>query len=140
VKSFFSSRVSKFNALMTLCVLGVNTFSFPAVAAPQEVCVRTSAGDIACGTPVPRRTQTNSKMSPTEWGIDRSGLDYSNFDLTDSDPTLCLNACAIDSSCKAWTYVKPNTIQGPNPRCWLKYAIPSPRQSPCCVSGTKTRE
>jgi hypothetical protein len=60
VKSFFSSRVSKFNALMTLCALGVNTFSCPAMGAPQEVCVRTSAGDITCGTPVSRSAQTNS--------------------------------------------------------------------------------
>ncbi|MGA7933804.1 MAG: hypothetical protein WCA35_09675, partial [Kovacikia sp.] len=33
----------------------------------------------------------------------------------------------------------PNTIQGPNPRCWLKHTVPSQRVNSCCVSGTKTR-
>ena len=54
MKSFFSSRVSKFNALMTLCALGATTLSFPGMAAPQEVCVRTATGDVVCGMPVPK--------------------------------------------------------------------------------------
>ncbi|WP_146138406.1 hypothetical protein [Chamaesiphon polymorphus] len=49
MKSFFSSRISKVNALMTLCALGVTTFSSPTMAAPQEACVKTSTGEIVCG-------------------------------------------------------------------------------------------
>jgi hypothetical protein len=36
MKSFFSSRVSKFNASLTLCLLGVSTLSLPVMAVPQE--------------------------------------------------------------------------------------------------------
>ena len=72
-----------------------------------------------------------------EWNVDRMGLDYRNFDLPKADPQLCEEECAADPKCKAWTYVKPNTIQGPRPRCWLKYDVPPPRKSDCCVSGVK---
>jgi len=48
VKSFFSSLVTKFNLLLA-CTIGVVAFSLPAVSAPQEACVKTSAGDIVCG-------------------------------------------------------------------------------------------
>jgi hypothetical protein len=59
VKSFFSSRVSKFNAFMTLCTLGLITVSLPVMAAPPEACVKTSAGDVVCGTPVPKPPKSN---------------------------------------------------------------------------------
>jgi|GEM_PF-3078332 hypothetical protein len=78
-----------------------------------------------------------STMGPMEWDTDRMGQDYSNFDLPKANPALCRDACARDPKCKAWTYVKPNTIQGAKPRCWLKYAVPRPRHSTCCVSGVK---
>lgn len=72
-----------------------------------------------------------------EWNIDRRGLDFSNFDLPKADPKLCRNRCEGNPKCKAWTYVRPHTTQGPNPRCWLKYAIPAPKKNMCCVSGVK---
>ncbi|GEM_PF-4838239 len=84
-----------------------------------------------------RSTSSMPVMGPMEWDTDRMGLDYSNFDLPEADPALCRDACARDSKCKAWTYVKPNTIQGPRPRCWLKYAVPRPSHNTCCVSGVK---
>jgi hypothetical protein len=59
MKSFFSSRVSKLNAFVTLCVLGITTVSLPVMAAPQEACVKTSAGDVVCGTPVPKPLKSN---------------------------------------------------------------------------------
>lgn len=71
-----------------------------------------------------------------EYDTDRPGMDYKNFDLPSSDPNLCVNACAGDPQCKAFTYVKPG-IQGPNARCWLKNSVPASRQSPCCISGIK---
>jgi hypothetical protein len=74
-----------------------------------------------------------------EKGTDRPGSDYDNFDLRADDPSLCLRACEGDRRCRAWTYVHPNTIQGPNPRCWLKDAVPPPQRSHCCVSGVVTR-
>jgi hypothetical protein len=59
VESFFPSCVSKFNAFMTLCTLGLTTGSLPVMAAPQEVCVKTLAGAVVCGTPVPKPPNSN---------------------------------------------------------------------------------
>jgi hypothetical protein len=78
-----------------------------------------------------------ARMSPMEWGYDRPGLDYSSFQQPVDNPANCQSACQRDPRCRAWTYVRPYTIQGPYPRCWLKHAIPQQRQNPCCVSGFK---
>jgi PAN domain len=78
-------------------------------------------------------------MGPMESNIDRMGSDYRNFDLSTADPNLCQASCGQDPTCQAWTYVKPNTIQGPRPRCWLKKAIPLRQSNNCCVSGIKVR-
>jgi len=77
--------------------------------------------------------------SSVEANVDRPGSDFSDFDLPRSDANLCKRACLDSSRCKAWTYVKPNTIQGPNPRCWLKHAVPPAQPGSCCVSGVKGR-
>jgi len=77
------------------------------------------------------------RMSSMDWNTDRPGLDYQNLDLSKDDPKTCQAVCENDPQCKAWTYVKPNTIQGPQPCCWLKHTIPPPQQNTCCVSGTK---
>jgi hypothetical protein len=60
VKSFFSFRVSKLNVLMTLGALGLTTFSFPMTAVAQETCVRTSDGNVVCGTPVAKPRANSS--------------------------------------------------------------------------------
>ncbi len=88
----------------------------------------------------PKKVQCGSRSIPQnsmEWNTDRPGLDFSNFDLPVADPVLCRNSCNSNPRCKAWTYVKPNTIQGPKPRCWLKFAVPKPIPRSCCVSGVK---
>jgi hypothetical protein len=80
------------------------------------------------------------------WGEDamepetiRLGMDYRTFSLSAADPALCRDACARDLQCRAWTYVKPNTMQGPVPRCWLKNGVPAGEAQPCCVSGIVER-
>lgn len=73
--------------------------------------------------------------SSTEPNTNRSGHDYKDFDLLRADPSLCADACMNDPRCRAWTYVKPNTRQGPNPRCWLKSDIPDAKADTCCISG-----
>jgi len=80
---------------------------------------------------------TKSYAKNVEWNTDRPGLDFSNFNLPQANPKLCKIKCDGNPKCKAWTYVKPNTIQGPNPRCWLKHAVPAAKKNSCCVSGTK---
>ena len=93
---------------------------------PNNCCV----SGVKAATPAP-------PASAMEWNIDRPGLDFSNFNLPAPEPEMCRDRCAQDPKCKAWTYVKPNTIQGPNPRCWLKHAVPQKRPNNCCVSGVK---
>ncbi|OAQ20922.1 WSC domain-containing protein [Thermosulfurimonas dismutans] len=74
-----------------------------------------------------------------EDNIDRPGLDYKNFNLPYPDYKLCQDACDKDPECKAWTYVKPYTIQGAYAKCWLKNAVPNPVRNKCCISGVKRR-
>jgi hypothetical protein len=52
---------------------------------------------------------------------------------------MCEASCAANGSCKAWTYVAPNTTQGPLPHCWLKGGVPLPAAAACCTSGLKIR-
>ena len=92
------------------------------------------AEGLACREGFCRKPPT---MGPMELNVDRMGLDFRNFDLSIADPRACQDACAADARCRAWTYVRPNTIQGPRPRCWLKTALPPGRPHPCCVSGSK---
>jgi hypothetical protein len=72
-----------------------------------------------------------------EFNSDRPGHDYRNFVLSSPVPRVCAEACEEDAKCKAWTYVKPNTIQGEQARCWLKDSVPPARGSSCCISGIK---
>jgi hypothetical protein len=60
MKSLFSSRISKFNVLMTLCSLSAATVSIPAMAAAKEVCVETSTGEVVCGKPVQLNPSQNN--------------------------------------------------------------------------------
>lgn len=85
----------------------------------------------------PQQTQITQPPGGMEWNVGRPASEDNNFDLSKDDPGLCQDACARDPKCKAWTYVKPNTTQGPRPRCWLKYDVPSPKSNTCCISGVK---
>ena len=75
--------------------------------------------------------------SRVELNTDRPGKDYKSFNLPYPDYRLCQNACNGDPKCKAWTYVKPYTIQGPYARCWLKDSVPQAVKRNCCISGIK---
>jgi hypothetical protein len=72
-----------------------------------------------------------------EYGVDRPGLDYKNFNLPAADPNLCRDACAGDPQCRAFTFVRPG-YQGPSARCWLKNQVPNPVDNSCCVSGVRS--
>jgi hypothetical protein len=89
-------------------------------------------------TPTPAATaKPQPKMSDMEWDTDRFGADYTGFFLPRDSPKQCEDACRSDEKCRSWTYVKPNTIRGPKPMCYLKSAIPPRQDNPYCVSGTK---
>ncbi|WP_020674981.1 VWA domain-containing protein [Geopsychrobacter electrodiphilus] len=73
-----------------------------------------------------------------EQNTDRpGGGDFKHIIPASDDAALCQKACQDDALCKAWTYVKPNTLQGPQPNCWLKTSAPHAVPNSCCVSGTK---
>jgi 1-phosphatidylinositol phosphodiesterase len=67
---------------------------------------------------------------------DRPGSDYRSFDLRESRPELCRDACMSERQCRAFTYVRPGA-QGPQARCGLKNAVPPARPNDCCLSGVK---
>jgi hypothetical protein len=71
-----------------------------------------------------------------ESNVDRPGQDYHVLNLPEPRPDLCRQACAKDSTCKAFTYVKP-TYQAANARCWLKSDVPNPAPNKCCISAVK---
>ena len=84
-------------------------------------------------------TTSPSPAYPTstlEWNVDRPGSDYRSFDLESASPEICQQTCMSEPSCVAFTYVNPG-VQGPNPRCFLKNAVPNPVPQTCCVSGVK---
>ncbi|MCI5208382.1 MAG: apple domain-containing protein, partial [Candidatus Electrothrix sp. ATG2] len=77
-----------------------------------------------------------SPLNAMEFGVDRPGGDYKNFNLSVNDPNACRSACMSEPACRAWTFVRPGH-QGPTPRCWLKNIVPPPQNAACCVSGVK---
>ena len=74
-----------------------------------------------------------------EVDTDRYGGDLPSMPiaLSSADPLLCKQACADNPDCKAWTYIKPGTLAGPNPNCWLKSIVPTPTHKENCISGVK---
>jgi hypothetical protein len=67
----------------------------------------------------------------------RPGMDYHNYELSIPDWTFCKSSCDDDPKCMAWTYVKANTTQGPQARCWLKSGVPEKKTDTSCISGVK---
>jgi len=80
------------------------------------------------------------------WGnTDLPGSDIAHFQLPDpsaAPPALdlrlsqCQGLCGQNTSCVSFTYVRPNTTQGPHGQCWLKGSLPAANANSCCVSGT----
>lgn len=80
---------------------------------------------------------SGARSQDLEVNVDRMGGDYTSFNLGQSNPAQCRNACQQDTRCRAWTYVRPG-VQGQYARCWLKSVIPAAVASNCCVSGVKS--
>ncbi len=79
------------------------------------------------------------RIGPMEMDTDRMGADIRGFDLATADPAACQAECVATKECTAWTYVKPDTKQGPRPRCWLKHSSPGKNPDPSCISGVVER-
>jgi hypothetical protein len=79
------------------------------------------------------------KMSEPEYGFDRQMGDYFDFEPDLPDPTLCEDRCEKESRCRAWSYVKPHSVKGAGPRCFLKYLVAEKQKVVHAVSGIKIR-
>jgi PAN domain len=81
------------------------------------------------------------RASPFEDETDRTGGDFSAFDLGDPDPARCRQACILDPKCRAFTYARPGFANGRNSpaRCFLKASINAPVRKECCISGIVDR-
>lgn len=100
-------------------------------------CNSQGAGGVA--TPAAPVTPSAGSVGPMEADTDMMGYDIGNLDLATANPSACQAECLRTPNCRAWTYVKPDTKQGPRPRCWLKSPVPGRVRDACCVSGVVNR-
>jgi len=116
------------------------SFSYPRTANALATCwlknkVPPRNEDQCCVSGVRGAGVIEPRKGPLEFGIDRFGGDYRNFDMPpDPEGAACNAACEGDNKCRAWTYVRPGYI-GPGARCFLKDRLTRPRRKPCCISG-----
>jgi len=116
------------------------TFSYPRTANAAATCwlkdkVPPRNDDKCCVSGVRGAGVIEPRKGPLEFGIDRVGGDYREFDLpTDPAGAGCNAACEADNKCRAFTYVRPGYI-GVSARCYLKNKITRPHHKPCCISG-----
>jgi hypothetical protein len=116
------------------------SFSYPRTKHVLATCslknkVPPRVADQCCISGVRGAGVIEPHRGPIEFGIDRRGADYRNFELP-SDPSgqRCKSTCENEKKCRAWTYVRPGYV-GASARCYLKSKIPRPRRRPCCISG-----
>ena len=65
------------------------------------------------------------------------GGDFAHIIPASDNAKLCQQACMQKKQCRSWTYVKPDTIQGASPNCWLKQGVPTAVSNSCCISGVR---
>jgi hypothetical protein len=94
-------------------------------------------GSTTAGSP-PQPVECAPSNPTFEYGLNRYGNDYREAPLGKACPELCEEACAGDSRCAAWTFVKPGGL-GPSARCFLKNPAPPTRSDKNTVSGTFER-
>ena len=69
-----------------------------------------------------------------EYNTNRSGSDYGQ--RTTVSPEACRAICSADSTCQAFTFVKP--LGGASAgQCYLKRAVPAQIGNPCCISAKR---
>jgi hypothetical protein len=104
---------------------------------PQEIsedcCISGLKGAIGA---VGGQAGSRASVYQLEKDVNRAGYDYRDFTPAKADPVLCAQACASESRCVAWTWVK-NEPEPPTGHCWLKDTVPDAGQDECCVSGVK---
>jgi hypothetical protein len=78
---------------------------------------------------------------PLEDETDRTGGDFTAFDIAEPDVAKCRQACILDPKCRAFTYARPGFANGRNSpaRCFLKATVSAPVRKECCISGVIDR-
>jgi hypothetical protein len=116
------------------------TFSYPRTERVAATCwlknrVTPPVENDCCVSGVRGASMAEPEIGDVEYGIDRYGGDYRNFDTKpDPEGAVCARACEADGRCRAWTYARPGYV-GASARCFLKDQIKRPRKRPCCISG-----
>jgi len=77
---------------------------------------------------------TEIRIGEIERNTDRMGRDYKQLGNL-RDASVCQRKCKEEEPCVAWTFVKPNTIQGPKSQCYLKNSVPQKSTNNACESG-----
>lgn len=91
--------------------------------------IRNRSGALTC--------ERKGWQKAAEFAVDRPGQDYRSFH-TAGDADVCVDACAKDPKCRAFTWTKAEWVKDKGQvlsTCWLKKAIPKAVGSKCCVSG-----
>ena len=115
-------------------------FSYPMTETSNAVCwlksrVTPRAEDACCISGVRGTGVIEPKIGPFEFGYDRFGGDYKNFEVAaDPNGKTCQAACEAEEGCRAWSYVRPGYI-GQAAICYLKNYLTRPIRKPCCISG-----
>lgn len=107
-----------------VCLIACVVLAFVAAPASAQSVKLGKGGEHLANTDRP-----GSDIEHYQWGAPGAGL----LDLRENQ---CAEACGKNKHCVAWTYVKPNTIQGPNGNCWLKNSVPAAKANNCCTTGT----
>eukprot|EP01116_Phalansterium_solitarium_P025447 TRINITY_DN9739_c1_g1_i3.p1 TRINITY_DN9739_c1_g1~~TRINITY_DN9739_c1_g1_i3.p1 ORF type:complete len:437 (+),score=-55.35 TRINITY_DN9739_c1_g1_i3:707-2017(+) len=64
--------------------------------------------------------------------------DFFVFPIPNQTASDCEQICETSNNCVAWTYIKPNTIRGPEAVCCMKANLGSgTHPNPACTSGIK---
>jgi hypothetical protein len=116
------------------------SFSYPRTEQAGAVCrlkktVPPRVQSDCCVSGVRGASAAEPVTKDLEFGIDRLGGDYRNFETpADNSGAACSAACKSEQQCHAWTYVRPG-YQGAAAHCYLKSKVTVPRHKPCCLSG-----
>ena len=89
----------------------------------------------ACIVIPPPGTTAGASTNGLEYGVDRPGYDYKNFEIA-ADPSQCQAACYAEPQCQSFTYVSPG-VQGASAHCWLKNTVAPAMPNGDCTSGVK---
>jgi hypothetical protein len=106
------------------------TFVGPGVTEPSGECHLKSAVPPL----VPSPGMTSGVKQGLEMNTDRSGGDFSDFNISPGVPEVCQAACARDSRCQSFTFAPPGYV-GSSAHCWLKSSVPPASTNEALVSG-----